>query len=337
MRIRPLSLVPLLAACAASDAAEPVLIDDFPERSVVVRCEPARALTARESSVGDVATLSDSTFLVLYDRDRELALVGPELAPRRVVRFTEDGPAGVRSPVSATLADDTLLYVADRYRQALRLLKLDGSDGGTVHLPFPPQRVRATPGGVHVTPFVVGRHPARLVYRVEGADVRPVGIESVPYGDPGINALANMVDVVAYPDGRVVVTHEFVVPLAHRFRTGAETPVRRVPVPLPAAVGAALRDPAARALGDAAPAELPVAVLSAAPDARAGHLLYLTRSGRTAPGGYFEKAVVRLDGELRYLRSYLLDVNAIRMAYLADRGATVVVDEVDRWYTCPTP
>lgn len=336
MRIRTLLLVPLVAACGASDAAEPVLIEGFRGRSAAVHCEPVPGLSARGASVADVAPAGDSAILVLYGQEREVALVGPELGVRRVVRFAEDGPAGVAGPVSATLAGDTVLYVADQYRQALKLLDLGGRDRGAVRLPFPPQRVHATAGGVYVTPFVVGRHPARLVYRVDGPELEPVDISTRHYGDPGINTLANMAGVAAYADGRVVVTHEFVVPFAYEFRRGSGAAVRTVPVPLPSEVGALLRRPPERPLLDATPAELPVAVLAAAPDAGTGDLLFLTRSGREAAAGYPEKAVVRLDRELGYRRSYLLDVNAIRMAYLPERRISVVVDEVDQWFACPT-
>ncbi|HEX7119538.1 MAG TPA: hypothetical protein VF212_12160 [Longimicrobiales bacterium] len=335
MRHLPLPLVSLLAACAASDAAEPVLIEDFLERSAAVHCEAAPALSARESVVEDVVTVSDSTFLVLYGQDREVVLVGPDLAPRWVVPFTEDGPTGVRRPVSAALVGDTLLYVADQYRQVLKRLGLDGRDLGAVRLPFPPQRVQAVGRGVYVTPFVLGRHPDRLVFRVEGEEVRALAIPTLAYADPGMNVLANTAVVSVFPDGGVVVTHEFLVPFAHRFRVDAEESVRRVPIPLPEAVGSALRRPPVRTLEETAPADLPVAVLSAAPDVRTGDLVYLTRSGRTTADGTLEKAIVRLDRELRYRGSYVLDVNAIRMAYLAARGVAAVVDDLDRWYTCP--
>ncbi|HEX7120258.1 MAG TPA: hypothetical protein VF212_15795, partial [Longimicrobiales bacterium] len=237
--------------------------------------------------------------------------------------------------VSAALGGDTLLYLADQYGYALKRLGLDGRDRGRVRLPFPPQRVQAVEGGVYVTPFVVGRHPDRLVYRVAGAEVRPIEVPTVSYADPGMNVLANTAGVVVFADGRVVVTREFVVPFAYGFRVDAEDSVWRAPIPLPEAVGSALRRPPARILEDVESAELPVAVLSAAPDARSGDLLYLTRSGRVARDGTFEKAVVRLDGGLRYRAAYVLDVNAIRMAYLATRRVVAVVDDLDRWYTCP--
>lgn len=336
MRYRFLPLIPLFAACAASDAAEPVLIEDFIERSVAVHCESVPSLNARESSVANLATVSDSMLLVLYEYDREIAIVGPDLEIRTVVAFEAEGPTGVRRPVSATLVGDSLIYVADQSRQALKVLDFDGRDRGTVNLPFPPQHVQAGPGGVYITPFVMGPHPTKLLYRLVGAEAVPVDVATVRYGDVGINALANMAAVATFPDGRVVVTHDFVVPFAHRVdgKDGGDPP-ERVPVPLPAATAAALRRLPSGPLPEAGAGELPVAVLSTAPDAASGDLLFLTRSGRYVDGGY-EKAVIRLDAELGYRRSYLLDVNAIRMAYLADRGVSIVVDEVDQWYTCPT-
>lgn len=336
MRFRPLPLVPLLAACAASDAAEPVLIEDFIERSVAVRCEPVPAMTARASSVADLATLSDSTLIVLYEHAREVAILGPDLEIREVVAFDADGPTGVRGPVSATLAGDTLIIVADQPRQRLKLLDLEGRDRGTVDLPFPPQRVQAAPSGIYITPFVMGRHPTRLLHRWDGAEVEPFEIPTVRYGDAGINALANMAGVAAFPDGRLIVTHEFVEPFAHRVPAGSSgASAERIPVPLPAATASALRRLPSGPLSEVDAGELPVATISAAPDAASGDLLILTRSGRFIDGRY-EKAVIRFDEALGLRRSYLLDVNAIRMAYLANRGVSVIVDEVDQWYTCRT-
>ncbi len=335
MRIRPLPLIVVLTACAVSDAAEPVLIDDFVERSVPVHCEPAPMLTAREATVEDVASLGDSLLLVLYSEEREVAFVGPDLEVRHVVRFEEDGPTGVRAPVSATLLGDSLVYIADRSRYALKVLDLQGRDRGTVELPFPPQRVRAGSKGIYITPFVMGRHPARLVYRLDGLTVHPVDIPTVRYGDAAINTLANLAGVTPFPDGRVVVTHEFMVPFAHTFTEGEEAEAVRLPVPLPVATGAALRTAPTKPLPEADAGELPVALLSTDADAITGDLLYLTRSGRMVDGRY-EKAVVRLDSALGYRSSYLLDVNAIHMSYLAGLGMAVVVDEVDQWYTCPT-
>jgi len=334
MKNLPLPLVPLLVACAASDAGEPVWIDDFVEQSLAVECEPVPSLTARESTVTDVATLSDSTFLVLYGRDREVVLVGPDLEPRRVVAFAEDGPTGVRRPSSATLVGDTV-YVADQTRSMLKRLGLDGSDRGSVSLSFPPQQVRSLGGAVLVTPMVMGRHPDHLVYRIVEGDAVPLSVRTVPYGDLVVNLLANMAGVAAYPDGRVVVTHTYVIPFAYELRLGEPGPVRRVPVPLPREVGATLgRSPAGTA-EQVRSEDLPVAVIAAAADARSGDLVVLARSGRIRPDGVFEKAVIRLDSELEYRRSYVLDVNAIRMAYLAARQIAVVVDEVDQWHACP--
>ena len=64
--------------------------------------------------------------------------------------------------------------------------------------------------------------------------------------------------------------------------------------------------------------------------------MILTRSGRMR-GDVPERAIIRTDAELGYLRSYLLDVHAVHMVYLASLGAVIVADESDRWYRCPTP
>lgn len=335
MRSRYLPLVLFGAACAASDAPEPAFVADFVKRSIPIHCVPVPELSARWSSVGDVATIDDSSFLVLYPREREVVVFGADLAMRRALRFTADGPAGVKGPASAALAGNTLLYVADQPRQALRVFDLGGRDRGTIRLRFPPQRVRAAQGALFLTPFVLGRHPRRLLYRLEGEEARPLEVPATFYGDPVLNALATTVGLTPFPDGRIVVSHEVVVPFLYELRVGSDA-VRRAPLPLPDGVRSSVgRLPPAPLTPDRLD-ELLVASLAAAPDVRAGDFLYVTRSGRRVEGRP-EKAIVRLDPELRYRRSYLLDVNAIQLAYLAVRGLSIVTDEVDQWYRCPTP
>ncbi|HEX7049693.1 MAG TPA: hypothetical protein VF188_05725 [Longimicrobiales bacterium] len=335
MRNRTLPLVLVFAACAASDAPRARLVADFVARSEPVRCVPAAGLTARGVTVGDVVTLSDTSFLVLYPTEREVVVYGADLMPRRVVRFAAAGPVGVRDPASAALVGDTLVYIADRGRQALRLLSVAGEDRGTIDLRFSPQRVRAVAGAVLVMPMVVARQPRHLVYRMEGTAATPLDVPIADIGDPVIGVLANAAGIAVYPDGRIVVAHEMVVPYAYRLRLGSGG-VERVALPLPDGIRESLEHLPPPPLTDERIRELPVVALSLAADAETGDLVYLTRSGRRLED-HMEKAIVRADAEFRYVRSYLLDVNAIRFAYLGSRDLSIVVDEVDQWYQCPTP
>jgi hypothetical protein len=339
MRTRPpLPLLILAAhACAASDAGDAVFIPDFTDRSMPIECTPVPSLTAREASVTDVAMLGDTAFLVLYGLDRELAVVGQDLVPRRLFGFAEDGPTGVLGPTSATIAGDSLVYIADQKRMALRRFDLAGQDRGTIRLDFAPDRVLATDDGrILITPLVVGRHPRWLVYAIDGEDATPLGIPAAHYANPAVNALANLARFAAFPDGRVVATHTTIVPYAYTLSPGDASPPDRAPLPLPDDVRPLLGKLPAASLEDDRLGELLVATIATAPDTRSGDLLYLTRSGRTVDGRP-EKAIVRVDPGLRYLRSYLLVVNAIHLAYLAGPQLTLVADEVDQWYRCPTP
>lgn len=330
-------LLPAALACAASDAGDAAFIPDFTDRSIPVECTPVPSLTAREATVTDVAMLGDTAFLVLYGLDRELAIVGPDLIPRRLFAFDEEGPTGVLGPTSATIVDDSLVYIADQKRMALRRFDLAGHDLGTIRLDFAPDRVLATDDGrILVAPLVIGRHPRWLVYALDGEDATPLGVHAAHYADPAVNALANLARLAAFPDGRVVATHTMIVPYAYTLSPGDASPPDRAPLPLPDGVRSLLGKIPAASPEDDRLGELLVATIATAPDSRSGDLLYLTRSGRTVDGRP-EKAIVRVDPGLRYLRSYILDVNAIHLAYLPGPQLSLVADEVDQWYRCPTP
>lgn len=335
MRVRLLPLIPILAGCAAADLPEAHFIEDFVARSEPVRCDPIASLTAREAEVGDVVALSDTSFLVLYPRDREVALIGPDLEPWRTVAFEEVGPTGVRRPTSAALVGDSLLYIADQSAQSLKRLDLAGRDRGSVRLPFPPQGVHASPDGVLVTPFVMGRHPGRLVHRLEGDAPVPIGAATLYFGDMVVNTMANLVGLASFVDGRIVAAHQFIVPFAHVFWLGSGE-VQRVPLPVPDGLRGRVGRVPATALTEANAREIAAVALATAADHRTGDLLYLTHTGREHAADGFEKAIVRLDPALRYRRSYLLDVDAVRFTYLTAQARSLVVDQEDRWYSCPT-
>src|SRR5690606_11346715 len=72
--------------------------------------------------------------------------------------------------------------------------------------------------------------------------------------------------------------------------------------------------------------------IASAADPATGELLYLTRTGRRGEYGS-EKTIIRVDRELQYVRSYLLDVNAARMIYLAGPRLVILAttnDEIFR-------
>lgn len=335
MRTAPLPLLALIfAGCAASDAGQPVFIADFIDRSEPARCTLASELSARQAVVEDAVTVGDTSFLILYAQDREVALVGPDLVPRTVITFDQDGPTGVLGPTAVALVGDSLLYFADQKRQAIRVLDLSGRDRGTIHLDFPPYRILNADGELLVTPLVIGRHTRSLVHALEGEETRSLSVPIAFYDDPAVTALTNMANGAAYPDGRVVLAHTMVLPYAYVL--GTDGTFDRVPLPLPDGVRSKFGWLPTTQFTNAMLDEILITTIAAAPDRTTGDFLYLTRTGRTRDGRP-EKALIRVDPELRYLHSYLLDFNAVHLAYLAQPGIALIADEEDRWFRCETP
>lgn len=335
MRLRYLPLVPILAGCGASEANAPVFLSDFLDRTEFVQCTPVPSMDREGAEIGKVSILDDSTFVVLYPYDREVVVYGADLTPRHVIPFAASGPTGVRSPEGATILDDTLVVVADQFGQSLRLFDLAGRDRGTVHLGFPPERVQAANGEVLVTPLVIASMTRGLVHAWRAGRVEQLDVSTTRYRDSGLNAFANFVTLNAFPDGRVVVAHQFVVPFAYVLPPGRET-VERRPIPLPDGLAGEIGRLPPAPLDEDALRNLPTVAIEAVPDHRTGDLLYLARTGRKV-GEHKERALVRVDDELRYLRSYRFDVHPMRLAYLASRSLTIVADEEAQWYQCPTP
>jgi len=335
MRLRYLPLVPILAGCGASEANAPVFLSDFVDRSELVHCTPVPSMDRDGAEIGKISIIDDTTFVVLYPYDREVVVYGADLSPRHVIPFTESGPTGVRSPEGATLLDDTLVVVADQFGQSLRLFDLSGRDRGTVDLGFPPDRVQAAGDEVLVAPLVIASMTRGLVHAWHAGRVEQLGVATTRYPDSGLNAFANFVTLSAFPDGRTVVAHQFVVPFAYVLPPGRES-VERRPIPLPDGLKGQIGRLPATPLDEEALLNLPTIAIEAAPDHRTGDLLYLVRTGRRR-GEQKERALIRVDDELRYLRSYRFDVHPRRLAYLASRSLTLIADEEAQWYQCPTP
>lgn len=333
VRFRSLSLVLLGAACVGDDGPAPVFVADFRERSQQVHCEAAPTVAAGEASVGEVVTVSDTSFLILYPLERRVTLYGPDLAPRWSLTFAEEGPLGVVGPQSVALVGDSLLYVADRPRMVLRVMDRSGADRGTIPVGFPPQRVAASGSVVLIAPLVFGAEPASLLYSLEGGRIREHEVPVTRFADFTVNAFGNLVALAPYAGERVIVAHQFLVPTAYLVSSAG---VDRRALPLPAEVRKAVGWVPPMPFREEAFGRIATPVLAAAAERRTGDFLYLTRTGHRQ-NGVFEKAIVRVDRELRYRRSYVLDVNAGHLAYLAEEGVSVIVDEEDRGYRCLTP
>jgi hypothetical protein len=335
MRAITLLLLVAITACGSGLLEDPVFIDSFIAQSLSTRCEPVPQITARRSAIRDVVTASDTSFLILYDEDREVAIIGPDLELRHRIVFHEDGPTGVKMPAGVALLGDSLLYIADQTEMRLKILDLQGRDRGTIPLDFAPQHLQRLGDQLLITPFVIANHPRTLLFTLENDRIRSLPITTNRYRDGLINILANTASIATYPDGRIVLTHAMITPFAQVLTLSASAPDRS-PLPLPDGV----RDrygwlPSATVTAADADSLL-VGTIASAADQKTGDLIYLTKTGRINDRGS-EKALIRVDRDLRFLRSYLLDVNAVKMAYLAERDISLITTPENEWYSCPTP
>lgn len=341
--IARLSLCVVITACtgAGEDPAPEVrTIERLRERSGAVSCERLETFPENGSVVEDLVAASDSTFLVLLPLEREVRLYDHALRPVFGLRFEESGPLGVRTPRSATVVDDTLVYITDLGGRRVRILSRSGKDRGTIRTTFSPDRIRSGPVGIFLTAFPLGGgRGADLVHVLDGTGTRPIGLPILPHDDLRIEGLGNILVLTVLPGGEVVAAHRILNSRAAIFRAAPggtfDAVVTTVPVARPE------RDRLGEVPSDLFEREdvrdLATPVMAASEDRASGEYLYLTRTGGTLPGGGTEKAIVRSRPDLSYVGSSVLDVNAQDFVYLSRTRTALVIDDEAMWHRCPIP
>lgn len=317
------------AARAGSDVA---VVERFLDRSPLLECESSLHPTDLPP-LEQLVTVDDSSLLALFAPAAEVALLGPDLRRRWSLPLLDHGPTAVQSARSVAVSD-SIVYVADVARSAIKRLSIAGDDRGTIHLPFPPQQVAVSGRALFVAPLVLFPNTTSLLYRLRGEDPEPLEIPPLDHPDASWKALSNMVALFPLGDRGVLAAHRFVSPVAYRWRPAG--PIERLRTPVP--------DGEAKKVGRAPPVpldedsyqEVPLPVIGGAANPGTGGLLFLTRSGARR-AGHSEKAVIETDSLMAYHRSFRLPVNAAHMGVLRSSAALVVVDEQDRWYTCALP
>ncbi|HET9441529.1 MAG TPA: hypothetical protein VFO52_15240 [Longimicrobiales bacterium] len=324
-----------MVACAACgpDANQPRYIAAQDVRSDVL-CRALKTLPD-SSPISDLSTVDDTSFAVLYDQDRLLAIYNSTFERTAALTFDRDGARGVLHPVSAAVTD-SLIYIADDGRSVIRYFDRRGRDRGTLHLRFMPRRIRAGGGDVVVAPLVAGGSPGHLLFRVQNQQVVPLGGSIARYDDLGLNTLANMTSLAAFP-GRFVVMHELVVPFGYVIRpSSAVASTRRIALPVPASERARISRVPAERITEKNVNELGVIAFAATESRANGHSFYVTRTGdgKRHP---FRKIVVQLDSLMQLQRVFGIDVHPHHLAYLHDRASLIAVDAEDKWFECPLP
>lgn len=334
MRIRIAALVlVLLPACGGEESV--VSVAGFTSRSPRVVCEALPGPRPPAALVTRLAPATDSTFLLIDEGNREVVELDAGLGRVRAVTFTEDGPRGVARMADAAIAGDTLLVVADMGRNRLRGFTGDGEPRWTLNLPFPPQRTLFTGDRLLVAPVGMDRRVTSLLYEVRDSGIHSLAVPPASDPDALARMFINSVNVQAWPDGDVLVAHQFV--LARAWHVGRDDRPRQRTVPVPDRVAAAVGVVPPMPIREEDLARMAVPVIDFGVDGRTGGIVYLTRSGDRREGGA-EKAFVRADRDLGYVASSRLAINAVAFAYLpAHPDSVIVVDADQAWHRCPVP
>jgi len=319
-------------ACAAPDGTEPVYIEDFVARSSLLSCDPLPELTGEGWVVEDVVPVDGGRTLLLSGQMGEVALLGRDLSLLWRLELEEEGPAGVGSPISVDLVDDSTLLVGDRGRQLVKRIGTGGEDRGTIRTPFFPHQVRLAGENTYLVPAVLAGYPDRLLYLLRDGRVEEQALGLRRYPGMTHGAFANRLSAVRRPDGHLILMHAFYIPEAYRWDRGE---VARYRVPVPDAMRPFFRDPRPVEREEDM-AHIPVVGTSPYLDPGTGNMIYITRTGDTAPDGTTRKALIRVDSTFQYLRSGILPVDALFAAPLGPDSA-VVVSNQGVWHRCAAP
>jgi hypothetical protein len=331
-RLRTVYLMMIPLAC--SDVSDQPQYFADSDSQQLVQCQPIASL-GDSLGVTDLTTVSDTTVAALFADERRLVIYDSAFQPIYVLRFDNDGPRGVLHPASVAVTD-SLIYIADDARLQIRYFDRDGADRGTLRLTFIPRRLRMSAGQLVVAPLVAGNSPAHLLFGVRDQEVVPLGAPIARYEDVGVNTLANMASVAAFP-GRFVVMHEMVVPFGYVIRfDGRAISGRRVPLPVPAAERARLDRLPQERLSEKNVNELAVVAFVAAEAPATGGTFYVTRTGN-GKDRPFRKIVVELDSLMQFQRAFTISANPHHMAYLSSRNSLITIDADSEWYECPLP
>jgi hypothetical protein len=259
-------------------------------------------------SATELSRAGDSAVVALFKDARAVLQLDDQLRVLRRVELAQHGPHGVEDPVSVLVRADSL-FIADAEGQRIGVFDWSGA------------RQRA----------IIGRFPGTLLFRLAEDTVIRREVGPVEFADLTVKALGNRVKLLPMRDG-LIILHQFFTPRARYLSAGGQ---RELAVPLAAGLRKAIGYVPPLPLNDEA-LQPALVVANDAALAENNQLLLLARTGRTR-GDHFEKAILRTDSLLHFLSAYRLTASPGLMAYLPRTRTVVLVDEEDRWFTCPLP
>jgi hypothetical protein len=322
-----LLLLLLFWSCRDRREVAPVFVDL--DHAVVLACSEYDGL-AMPGAATELSRSGDSAVVALFGEARTILLLDDSLTVLRRLVLTRDGPDGVHDPVSIIERGDSLI-IAEAEGQRLSVFDWSGVRRHSAETDFAPLQIVTAGDRIAIAPAVVGRFPGTLLFNWRDGRIQREAVGVVEFPDLTTKALGNRVRLLPVHDG-LIVLHQFFTPRAlHITDSGLRTLAVPLARPLKAAIGYVpplpLNDEALR------PA-LVVANDAAVADDR--ELLLLVRTGRRT-GDRFEKAIMRTDHSLNFISAHRLPVSPGLLTYLPRSRTAVLVDEEDRWFTCPLP
>lgn len=330
MRKLTLLLLPLANGCGDVAATQGV-IESFRTEATPLTCETVDL--GVDTAPTELRLASDSTWTLLDEAQRQLMTFTDEFRLIRQIELPDIGPGAVEHPISAVLLGDTAVAVAARGGLRLVVLSMDGALRRSVPLEFIPNAIAASDSGILATPMPFGDRPSTLLLRNVDDDWEEMPVPKRAYDDMSIAALGNAALVETFPDGRILVMHQFFRPRAFIVDSGR---VDAVTPPIPDGTREQLDFVPRAPITDDQIRRTMVPALAMTIDPHRSEVYVLTRSGGELDDR-LERAILRLSDRLAFIEGYTLPVIARSMVFLPRRHAALVVDDLDGLHLCALP
>lgn len=330
MRKLTLLFLPLAGGCG-DVAATPAVIESFRADAAALTCEPVDL--GVDTAPAELRLASDSTWTLLDEAHRQLLEVTDDFRIVRQIDLPATGPGAVDHPISATVLGDTAVAIAARGGLRLVVLAMDGALRRSVPLEFIPNAIMASGSGILATPMPFGDRPSTLLLRNVGDDWEEVPVPRRAYDDMSIAALGNAALVETFPDGRILLMHQFFRPRA--FIVDAHR-IDELTPPVPDGARDQLDFVPRAPITDDQIRRTLVPALAMTIDPIRSEVYVLTRSGGELDDR-LERAILRLSDRLEFIEGYTLPVIARSMVILPRRRSALVVDDVDTFHLCSLP